>query len=81
MVIDNFRKLLLLLEVKRNLFCTLSVDFGFREFWSFRSNAMAKGNLTNIVVTYQRMVVSCTNPSQISISVYHFSIYSVSSKF
>ncbi len=52
MGIGNFRKLLLSPEVKRNLFCTLSVDFGFREFQSFRSNSMAKGNLTNIAVTY-----------------------------
>jgi hypothetical protein len=81
MVIDNLRKLSLSPEVKQNLFCTLSVDFSFGEFRSFQSNAMAKGNLTNIVVTYQRMIESCTNPSQISISVYHFSIYSVSSKF
>ncbi len=51
MGIGNFRKLSLSPEVKRNLFSTLSVDFGFREFWSFRSNSMAKGNLTNIAVT------------------------------
>ena len=50
--ICNFRKLSLLPKVKRNLFCTLSVDFSFREFWSFQSNLMAKGNLTNITFTY-----------------------------
>jgi hypothetical protein len=51
MGIGNFRKLLLSPKVKLNLFCTLSVDFGFREFRSFQSNSMAKGNLTNIAVT------------------------------
>jgi hypothetical protein len=50
----NFRKLSLLPEVKQNLLCTLSVDFGFREFRSFQSNSMAKGNLTNIAVTYNQ---------------------------
>ncbi len=50
-LMSNFRKLSLSPEVKENLFCTLSVDFGFREFWSFRSNSMTKGNLTNIAVT------------------------------
>ncbi len=55
MGIGNFHKLSLLPEVERNLFCILSVDFGFREFQSFRSNWMVKGNLTNIAVTYLRV--------------------------
>ena len=50
--IGNFRKLSLSPKVEQNLFCTLSVDFGFREFWSFRSYTMVEGNLTNIAVTY-----------------------------
>jgi hypothetical protein len=52
MGIGNFRKLSLSLEVKQNLFCTLSVDFGFCEFRSFWSNSMAKVNLTNIARSY-----------------------------
>jgi hypothetical protein len=52
MGIGNFRKLSLLPEVKQNLFCTLSVDFGLGEFRSFWSNSMTKDNLTNIAVTY-----------------------------